>query len=90
MVGFGRASGSTVGGCERQKGTQTSLDMNTTTTRSRKMSDSAEKKNRVRRLIRHFFKERDCCTLVRPTEEEEVIQNLSNVPEDMLRDEFNS
>jgi hypothetical protein len=31
-------------------------------------SEAAEAKNRVRRLLTHFFPERDCCTLVRPTE----------------------
>ena len=29
-------------------------------------SDGIEKKNRIRRLLKHFFKERDCCALVRP------------------------
>lgn len=33
-------------------------------------SDMIEKKNRVRRLITSMFKERDCFTMVRPTEEE--------------------
>ena len=33
-------------------------------------SEAVESKNRLRRLLSHFFKERDCCTLVRPTEEE--------------------
>lgn len=31
-------------------------------------SDSIENKNKIRRLIKHFFKDRDCCTLVRPVE----------------------
>jgi hypothetical protein len=43
-------------------------------------SDYIEKKNRIRRLIQHFFKERDCCTLVRPVEEESMLQKLDNVP----------
>ena len=33
-------------------------------------SDNIEKKNRIRRLILNFFKDRDCYTMVRPTEEE--------------------
>jgi hypothetical protein len=33
-------------------------------------SDAVEKKNRIRRLIVNFFRERDCFTIVRPTEEE--------------------
>jgi hypothetical protein len=32
------------------------------------VSDAVESKNRLRRLLAHFFQERDCCTLVRPTE----------------------
>lgn len=31
-------------------------------------SDAIEQKNRIRRLIKHFFKERDCFTMVRPVE----------------------
>lgn len=33
-------------------------------------SDAVEDKNKVRRLIRHFFSERDCFTMVRPVEDE--------------------
>lgn len=33
-------------------------------------SEAIEGKNRVRRMLTHFFHERDCCTLVRPTEQE--------------------
>jgi len=33
-------------------------------------SDAVEKKNRVRRMIVNFFRDRDCFTIVRPTEEE--------------------
>jgi cell division protein FtsX len=33
-------------------------------------SDAIENKNRIRRLIKHFFKDRDCSTLVRPVEDE--------------------
>jgi hypothetical protein len=33
-------------------------------------SDAIENKNRIRRLIKHFFKDRDCQTLVRPHEDE--------------------
>ena len=51
-------------------------------------SDAVEEKNRVRRLIRHFFQDRDCYTLVRPVEDERMLQNLTSVPEDMVREEF--
>lgn len=40
-------------------------------------SDSVEEKNRIRRLIRHFFQERDCFTVVRPVEDERLLQNLT-------------
>ena len=34
------------------------------------VSDAVESKNRIRRLIKHFFRERDCQTMVRPLEDE--------------------
>jgi hypothetical protein len=37
------------------------------------MSDAVENKNRIRRLIKHFFKDRDCQTLVRPVEDEKKL-----------------
>lgn len=37
------------------------------------MSDAIEQKNRVRRLVRHFFQDRDCHTIVRPIEEEKKL-----------------
>jgi hypothetical protein len=30
------------------------------------ISDNVENKNKLRRMIKHFFKDRDCATLVRP------------------------
>lgn len=51
-------------------------------------SDAVEEKNRIRRLIRHFFSDRDCFTLVRPVEDERMLQNLAAVHEDMVRQEF--
>jgi len=47
-----------------------------------------ENKNRIRRLIKHFFKDRDCQTLVRPIEDEKKLQRLQEVPESELRTEF--
>jgi hypothetical protein len=47
-----------------------------------------ETKNRIRRLIKHFFKDRDCSTLVRPVEEEKELQSLQNMSDDLLREEF--
>ena len=51
-------------------------------------SDQAEQKNRIRRLIKHFFKDRDCFTMVRPVEEEKELQSLQTMPDDQLRTEF--
>ena len=34
------------------------------------VSDSAEHKNRIRRLLKAFFQDRDCCTMVRPVSDE--------------------
>lgn len=51
-------------------------------------SDAVEEKNRVRRLIRHFFSERDCFTLVRPVEDERLLQNLAQVSDELVREEF--
>lgn len=39
-------------------------------------SDTIEKKNRIRRLIVNFFKDRDCFTMVRPIEDEKDLQVL--------------
>lgn len=52
------------------------------------VSDAVESKNRLRRLLSHFFQERDCCTLVRPTEQEKDLQSLIKLPDADLRVEF--
>ena len=36
-------------------------------------SDAIENKNRIRRMIVSFFKDRDCFTMVRPTEDEKSL-----------------
>jgi hypothetical protein len=51
-------------------------------------SDSTEQKNRIRRLLKGFFKERDCCTMVRPLTDEDNLQNLEQLAFDKLRPEF--
>ena len=48
-------------------------------------SDAIENKNKIRRMLKHFFKDRDCFTLVRPVEAEEDLQNLLNLPDVCLR-----
>ena len=40
------------------------------------ISDAIEAKNRVRRLVKQFFSDRDCHTVVRPVEDEKMLQTL--------------
>ena len=51
-------------------------------------SDIIEEKNRVRSLIRNYFKEKDLFVMVRPVEKETELQNLQNLPDEKLRKEF--
>ena len=51
-------------------------------------NDIISEKNRVRSLIRTYFPERDCFTMVRPVENENDLQNLQNLPDNCLRKEF--
>ena len=51
-------------------------------------SDHIEYKNRMKKLFKTFFKERDCMPMIRPLENEKDLQNLSNLPDHMLRTEF--
>ena len=51
-------------------------------------SETVESKNRVRRLLKQFFHERDCCTLIRPTEREKDLQELTKLEDSSLRKEF--
>ena len=52
------------------------------------LTSSIEEKNRVRNLIRAYFPERDCFVMVRPTENENDLQNLQNLPDNKFRKEF--
>jgi hypothetical protein len=45
-------------------------------------------KNRIRAMIRAFFEDRDCFPLVRPVEDEGLLQNLCQEGEEVLRPEF--
>ena len=51
-------------------------------------TDSIEQKNKIRNLLKDFFKERDCVTLVRPLTSEENLQNLERLDLSKLRPEF--
>ena len=52
------------------------------------LSDTVEQKNRIRRLLKHFFKERDAFAFVRPLEDERGLQNLETMDTSQLRPEF--
>ena len=52
------------------------------------LTNTIEEKNRVRNLIRAYFPERDCYVMVRPTENEQDLQNLQNLPDSKFRKEF--
>ncbi|KRX05422.1 P-loop containing nucleoside triphosphate hydrolase [Pseudocohnilembus persalinus] len=54
----------------------------------RGFSDEIESKNRIRRLLNSFFKERECITLVRPLVNEDNLQKLDQMELDQLRPEF--
>ena len=51
-------------------------------------SDAVENKNRIRRMITSFFKDRDCFTMVRPTEDERNLQKLQDLTNEQMRPEF--
>lgn len=52
------------------------------------LSDKIEAKNRIRRMIKHFFKERDLSVLLRPTDQDLDLQNLITIKNEDLRKEF--
>ena len=47
-----------------------------------------EQKNRIRRLMKSFFKERDCCTMIRPLTSESNLQALETLELEELRADF--
>jgi hypothetical protein len=51
-------------------------------------TDEVEQKNRIRRLIQTFFRERDCFTMVRPLTNEDQLQTLEKRDLKELRPEF--
>jgi len=52
------------------------------------MSEEVEAKNSIRSMLRSFFPERDCITLVRPCNDETALKNLAQAPAEALRPEF--
>ena len=57
-------------------------------TQQKGFTDEIEQKNRIRRLVQTFFKDRDCFTMVRPLTDEEQLQNLERKDLKELRSEF--
>lgn len=51
-------------------------------------SESIEEKNKIRKLITTYFKERDCFSMVRPIENEIDLQNLQSLDDTSIRKEF--
>ena len=54
----------------------------------RGFSDSVEEKNRIRRLVKAFFPDRKCVTMVRPAIDESVLRSLEKAGPEALRPEF--
>lgn len=52
------------------------------------ISETVNEKNRIRRMLKHFFRERDCMTMVRPVESETELQTLSSLKDYEMREEF--
>jgi hypothetical protein len=51
-------------------------------------SEASEQKNKIRTLLKDFFRDRNCITLVRPLTEESNLQNLEKLDLSQLRPEF--
>jgi hypothetical protein len=50
--------------------------------------EEMNKKNEIRKIIKLFFKERDCYTLIRPIHDEKKLKIIDQIPQDQLRPEF--
>jgi hypothetical protein len=50
--------------------------------------DESSKKNEIRKILKTFFKERDCYTLIRPINDEKKLRNIDKLPVKELRPEF--
>jgi hypothetical protein len=50
-----------------------------------KVNDS---KNEIRKHLKMFFKDRECCTMIRPLTNEDELQNLGEMDLEELRAEF--
>lgn len=52
------------------------------------MTEEVVQKNQIRSLLSTFFPARDCVTMVRPLNDENLLRNLINQPYESLRPEF--
>lgn len=52
------------------------------------VSEAIHEKNKLRRMLKHFFTDRDCVTMVRPVESEEQLQRLNTLKDYEFRPEF--
>lgn len=52
------------------------------------VSDQIENKNKVRKLLKHFFPNRDCLTMVRPAKTERDLQRLEALEDGDIREQF--
>jgi hypothetical protein len=52
------------------------------------ITEQIMEKNRIRKLLKCFFKDRDCCTMIRPLTDESKLQDLQSMDLDDLRPEF--
>ena len=59
-----------------------------TTKQSRAKNSRSNKQNDIRKSLKTVFPKRDCVTLVRPCVQESDLQQLQNLPQSCLRDEF--
>lgn len=57
-------------------------------TRHSNVNNDQDSKNKIRKLIKTYFRDRDCSTLVRPLSGEKDLQNLEKLGPDKLRPEF--
>ena len=51
-------------------------------------SEVIQQKNMIRELIKNYFPDRDCFTMIRPVENENDLQNMNNLPDKYFRKEF--
>ncbi len=55
---------------------------------SNQFDEDVEEKNKIRKLLTSFFKDRDCFTMVRPLVDETKLQDLDAIPFEELRPDF--